>query len=56
MPLHQQAINAMRDVGDAFICQPPPLFPISSSPSGEDSVPFGYESQQEGIRLKPSYW
>jgi hypothetical protein len=49
MPMHQQSINAMQDVADAFVCQPPPI--EGDSKNSEFQYPFG-----TGNNKKPEYW
>jgi hypothetical protein len=70
MPLHQQSMNAMADVADAFVCQPPSIpttFEDSDNRGNINvihkknnntslaSVDFRYPFGT-GVNEKPAYW
>jgi hypothetical protein len=64
MPLHQQSMNAMADVADAFVCQPPSIpttlgdgnfNDIMSNSTFSASVDFRYPFGT-GVNKKPAYW
>jgi hypothetical protein len=68
MPLHQQSMNAMTDVADAFVCQPPSIpttlgdcdsdgnvNDIINNSTSSASVDFRYPFGT-GVNKKPAYW